>query len=289
LDAVVLDDLSTGSRANLDGVDVDFVEGSILDKNAVARVARGASAIIHLAGRPSVPRSLDDPSLTNEINVTGTIGVLEAARATDVFTVVASSSSVYGANRVMPTSELVAPDPVSPYAVSKLAAEMYALVYQRCFGLPVLALRLFNVFGPLQPPEHAYVVPRFVQAALTHRPLEVHGDGRQTRDFTYVGTVATVLSEAVVRRVVWDGPVNLAFGSRVSLMDLIEELEDLLGRPLAREHLPSRPGDVRDTQADNHLLRSLFPDVGTVSLREGLAQTIEWFRTRPEPLRQVLG
>jgi UDP-glucose 4-epimerase len=170
--------------------------------------------------------------------------------------------------------------PVSPYAASKLAAESYALAYAASFGMDVLAFRFFNVFGPLQPAGHAYaaVVPAFVDAALAGRPLPVQGDGRQTRDFTFVDTVAAVITDAVGRRVSSDRPVNLAFGSRVSLLELIELLGDILGEELAVAFGPARAGDVRDSQADQTRLRSLFPDMAPVDLESGLRATVEWFR-----------
>jgi len=284
-DVVVLDDLSTGRTENLDGLDgVTLVVGSILDPEALASVVPGTRAIVHLAARPSVPRSLTDPMATHAANATGTMQVLEAARlhgAPQV--IVASSSSVYGANPTLPKREDMVPMPVSPYAASKLAAESYALAYGRSFGLPVLAFRFFNVFGPLQAADHAYaaVVPAFLAAATRGQPLPVHGDGTQTRDFTYVGTVAGVLVDAVMRAVTDPRPVNLAFGTRVSLLELIEVIEDLLGTSLVRDHAPPRAGDVRDSQADQSALRLLFPDVQPVALREGLQATIDWFAGTP--------
>ena len=236
---------------------------------------------MHLAARPSVPRSLADPVASHAANATGTVKVLEAARSAEVpHVVVASSSSVYGANPTLPKREDLGTMPVSPYAASKLATEAYALAWQRSFGLGVLAFRFFNVFGPLQPAGHAYaaVVPAFVDAALAGCPLPVHGDGTQTRDFTYVGTVARVLAAAATAAVAHDGPVNLAFGSRISLLELIERLEGVVGHPLDRDHQPTRAGDVRDSQADDTLLRSLFPDVAPVELDEGLNATVGWFR-----------
>jgi UDP-glucose 4-epimerase len=218
---------------------------------------------------------------SHEANATGTLLVLEAARAAPVapHVVVASSSSVYGNNPVLPKREDLAPMPASPYAVSKLATEGYAAAYARSFGLPTLAFRFFNVFGPLQPAGHAYaaVIPAFVSAALEGRPLVVHGDGRQTRDFTFVGTVADVLADAVARRVTSADPVNLAFGSRTDLLTVITHLEELIGRPLEREYVATRPGDVRDSQADTARLRELFPDIAPVGLKEGLQATVEWF------------
>lgn len=279
---IALDDLSTGSRRNLADVDaVELVEGSILDAELLDRVMQGTDAVVHLAARPSVQRSLDDPMASHLTNATGTMEVLEAARRNGGPQVVtASSSSVYGANRTLPKREDMATLPASPYAAGKLAAEAATLAYGRSFGLPVLAFRFFNVFGPLQAAGHAYaaVVPAFVSAALRGEPIPVHGDGHQTRDFTYVGSVTTVLAEAVVRRVTHPEPVNLAFGSRVSLLDLIAELETILGRPLERHHTDRRAGDVQDSQAATDRLHQLFPDTVAVSLGEGLRATVTWFQ-----------
>jgi UDP-glucose 4-epimerase len=278
---VVLDDFSTGYRSNLEGLPAEVVEGSILDRPLLDRVLEGVDAVVHLAARPSVPRSLEDPVATNHSNVTGTLEVLEAVRRHgSPHLVVASSSSVYGRNPVLPKREDLVPMPANPYAVSKLAAESYTLAYAQCFDLDVLALRFFNVYGPLQTAGHAYsaVIPAFVAAALADQPLTLHGDGEQTRDFTYVGSVAGVLADAVSRRVSHHGPVNLAFGERTSLLSLIGELEVILRRPLERRHIEPRVGDVRDSQGDNERLRALFPDVRAVPFREGLVATIEWNR-----------
>jgi UDP-glucose 4-epimerase len=282
---VVLDDLSTGSAQNLEGIErLELLEGSILDEDVLGRTVAGADAVVHLAARASVPRSLEDPLATHEANATGTLRVLEAARrAGGLQVLVASSSSVYGDNRTLPAAEDLAPLPLSPYAASKLAAEGYALSYGRSFGLPVLVFRFFNVFGPLQRAGHAYaaVVPAFVAAALAGEALPVHGDGSQTRDFTFVGSVVRVLVEAVDRGVTAPGPVNLAFGGRASLLELAERLGEVLGRPLVLDHGPARAGDVHDSQADQRRLRALFPDVEPVALLEGLRATVDWFRAVP--------
>jgi UDP-glucose 4-epimerase len=281
-EVVAFDDLSTGRAENLVGVDVPLVEGSILDPQALDQVLAEAGSVVHLAARPSVPRSLADPLASHRVNATGTLEVLEAVRRSGgPQVIVASSSSVYGSNPGMPKTEDLVPMPMSPYAVSKLATESYALAHAAAFGLDVLAFRFFNVFGPLQPAGHAYaaVVPAFVDAALAGRPLPVQGDGRQTRDFTFVATVAEVIASAVDRRVASDRPVNLAFGSRVSLLELVELLGKLLGRELELDFGPARTGDVRDTQADQSRLRALFPDVEPVDLETGLQATIDWFRS----------
>lgn len=281
-EVVAFDDLSTGFRSNLDGVDARLVEGDILDAAALDAALAGADSIVHLAARPSVPRSLADPMRSHLVNATGTVEVLEAARrAGDAHVVVASSSSVYGANPTLPKHESAATLPLSPYAASKLATESYALAYGHSFGLPTLAFRFFNVFGPLQPAGHAYaaVVPAFVAAALEGRPLPVQGDGKQSRDFTYVGTVTEVLADAVVRKVSDPVPVNLAFGSRTDLLEVIRLLSELFGRELPVEHGEPRAGDVRHSQADSSRLHELFPDVEAVPLEDGLRATVDWFRS----------
>jgi UDP-glucose 4-epimerase len=219
---------------------------------------------------------------THLSNATGTVEVLEAARRGRLpHVVVASSSSVYGANPALPKREDMVARPVSPYAASKLATETYALAYGTSFHLPVLAFRFFNVFGPLQGADHAYaaVVPAFVSAALQEETLALHGDGTQTRDFTFVGTVVAVVAEALRRRVTSPTPVNLAFGSRVSLLELADLLEGIVGRPLPRRHGPRRPGDVQDSQADRSALEALFSGLEPVTLADGLRATVEWFRS----------
>lgn len=281
---VALDNLSTGFRSNVEGTAIELVEASILDPDALDEAFDGAQAVVHLAARPSVPKSVVDPLASHHNNATGTLEVLQAARrAGDIQVIVASSSSVYGANRALPKVETMRTVPISPYAVSKQATESYAVAFAHTYGLPTLAFRFFNVYGPLQAAGHAYaaVVPAFVDAALRGRPLPVHGDGEQTRDFTFVGTLTSVICDAVVRKVTDLDPVNLAFGTRTSLNALIAELGDLLGFAPEVEYLPSRAGDVRDSQADNAQLMAHFPDVQPVPLRDGLKATIDWFRTLP--------
>lgn len=279
---VVVDDLSTGFAANLDGLGADLHEGSILDDDLLDAVLPGAGSVLHLAAIGSVPRSVDDPAATHAVNTTGTFRVLEAVRRHGVpHVVVASSAAVYGPDPPLPASEGVAVNPVSPYAASKVATEQYALTWQATYGARALALRFFNVFGPLQAPDHVYaaVVPAFVGAALDGRAIPIHGDGRQTRDFVDVGTVAAVLVDAAERQVAHPTPVNLAPGSRRSLLELIEALEGVLGKPLEREHQPPRAGDVPHSQADPARLRALFPDVAPAPFVDALEATVDWFRS----------
>lgn len=278
----VIDDLSNGTRSNLDGLNVRFVEGSILSDAALDEAFDGADAVVHLAALGSVPRSVANPLATHHANATGTLMVLEAARRHgNLHTIVASSSSVYGSNPILPKHEELATRPVSPYGGSKLAAEAYALAWGTSYDMPTLAFRFFNVFGPLQPAGHIYaaVIPLFVHAALTDQPLVVHGDGMQSRDFTYVDSLTAVVTDAVLRRVSSPTPVNLAFGTRVTLLDVIAQLEGIVGHPVTCTHIPNRAGDVPHSQADTTRLRQLFPQVQAVPFAEGLRGTVDWMRS----------
>ena len=277
-----LDDLSTGSELNLSSSPaVELTVGSLLDRNTIDRSVADVDAIVHLGARPSVPRSIADPVASHDVNVNGTMNLLEACRAMSKppQIIFASSSSVYGSNPVMPKHEGLATLPRSPYAASKLSGEAYVLSYGSSFGFDVLPFRFFNVYGPLQAAGHAYaaVIPAFVEAALQGRPLPVHGDGTQTRDFTHVQTVAECIATAIEKRITSATAVNLAFGTRTSLLTVIELLSEIVGRPLEAQHLPTRAGDVRDSQADNSLLRSMFPSVEPFDLGAGLRTCVEWF------------
>ncbi len=284
-DIVVLDDLSFGFRSNLDGLAVDCIAGSILNQDLLATAMEGVSSVVHLAARSSVPRSIAQPMAAHEDNATGTVRVLEAARAQgDVQVIVASSSSVYGANDTLPKHEGLAARPVSPYAASKLATEAYTLAWGHSYDMPVLALRFFNVFGPLQPPLHTYaaVIPAFLSAAMQGQPLPVHGDGTQCRDFTYVDTVVAVIVDAISRRVSHLEPLNLAFGQKITLLEVISELEVIMDHNLSVDFQPSRVGDVARSQADSSALKRKFPDITPSNFAHGLRATADWFRsTRP--------
>ncbi|MFD2417336.1 NAD-dependent epimerase/dehydratase family protein [Amycolatopsis pigmentata] len=284
-EVVVLDNLSTGKLSNLDGLDVEFRKGSVLDPVAVAATCAGAESIVHLAAVPAVLRSIENPRRSHETNVTGTMTVLEAARESGAHVIVASSSSVYGRNPTLPKTPDLVCLPSSPYAVSKLAAESYALAYQSSFGLECCVFRFFNIFGPLQAPNHAYaaVIPSFVFNALHGLPLTIYGDGEQSRDFTFIGSVVEILAEAVASRMSGIRPVNLAFGTRTTVNEIVAVLSDLLGRPLDVRYRPPRPGDVRHSQAEPGVLTKLFPRVHPVPLAHGLVRTISWLESLAEP------
>jgi UDP-glucose 4-epimerase len=277
-DPVIFDDFSTGLESNLAGLDVRVIVGDLVDPISVQQAVEGADAIVHLGARGSVPRSVEHPVATHEVNATGTLNVLEAARRQGAHVVMSSSSSVYGANPMLPKVERTWTQPLSPYAASKLAGEGYMLGYQASYGLPTLVFRFFNVFGPWQRPNHDYaaVVPKWLWRAMAGQVIEVHGDGTQTRDFTYVDSVVDVLLLALEGRVSLDTPVNLAFGRRHSLLDLLERIEALLGVSPKVEFLPPRIGDVKNSENDPALLRQTFPSVEPVDLDTALGLTAEW-------------
>jgi UDP-glucose 4-epimerase len=282
----VLDDFSTGSMANLPfaaaaGARLEIVRGDIRDLAAVERVAAGAGVVFHQAAMRSVPRSVADPLGANASNVTGTLNVLEAARRHRVRRVVyASSSSVYGDRPDLPKQEEQPPAPISPYAVSKAAGEQYAAVWHRIYGVETVGLRYFNVFGPRQDPasEYAAVIPRFILWGLRGEPLEVHGDGRQSRDFTYIDNVveANCLAADVPEA---SGVFNVGCGERVSLLQIIGKLETLLGRPVERRHTPARAGDVAHTLADIGRAKRVLGYTPLVPFDEGLQRTFDYFRS----------
>ena len=289
---IAMDDLSTGSADNLSGVGAEFVKASILDRPLLEEAVEASDAVIHLAAIPSVPRSLADPVRTYEVNANGTMMVLEACRRKSTYLVFASSSSVYGASAISPKHEDLPARPLSPYAASKVAAEASVLAYGAGYGLPVLVLRFFNVYGPLQRAGHPYaaVIPVFIDAALSGEPMRIHGDGQQGRDFTFVSTVVDVLADAVRRRVTSAIPVNLAYGTRVSITDLAGRIAAAVGVAPDIQYGPARVGDVPDSQADARRLRGLFTGVQPVSLDVGLAQTVAWHqRSQPRMAPQGKG
>ena len=277
----VLDNFSSGLRANLEGLDdVEIVEGELRSYERVHNAVRDAEVVYHLGALGSVPRSVQDPLTSNAVNVEGTLNVLLAARDESVHRVVFSSStSVYGSSRERPTSEASPPDPISPYGVAKLAAERYCVSFSRVYPpLETVVLRYFNVFGPRQSPhsQYAAVVPLFVTAVAAGRPLTIDGDGDQSRDFTYVGnvvdaTIAAGSAEGASGRV-----FNIAAGSPASVNVVAETIGRILDRPIERRHGPPRTGDIRDSWADISAARETLGFEPAVGLEEGLRHTVEF-------------
>ena len=283
----ILDNFSTGRRENLDfaksaGSALEVIDGDLRDLATVERAVRGVDLIYHQAAMRSVPRSIDDPLGANENNVTGTLHVFEAARRHRVKRVVyASSSSVYGANPALPKREDQTPAPISPYAVSKAANEEYARVWTALYGVETVGLRYFNVFGPRQDPksEYAAVLPRFILWAMRGEPLEIHGDGTQSRDFTYIDNVVEANILAGQAPDANGEAFNVGCGERTSLLEIVAMLEALLGRSIQRRHSPSRSGDVAHTLADVGKAKRLMGYSPLVGFAEGFRRTVEYFKT----------
>ena len=282
----ILDNFSTGRRENLGfargaGDRLEIIEGDLRDLAAVERAVRGVDVIYHQGAMRSVPRSVDDPLGANADNVTGTLHVLDAARRMNVRRVVyASSSSVYGDNPELPKREDQPPAPISPYAVSKAANEAYARVWTKLYGVETVGLRYFNVFGPRQDPssEYAAVIPRFILWGLRGSPLEVHGDGTQSRDFTFIENVVDANILAGEAPDASGETFNIGCGERQSLLEVIGMLEAIVRRPLERRHSPSRGGDVAHTLADISKAKRLMGYSPLVGFAEGFGRTVEYFK-----------
>lgn len=283
VDVDVLDDLSTGLRSNLDGLAVRVVEGSLIDPETVRAAVDGADTVVHLGARGSVPRSIRNPRATHDVNATGTLNVLEACRRTGSSVVYSSSSSVYGANAELPKREDMWTAPLTPYAASKLSAEGYVQAYGQAYGLSTLCFRFFNVFGPWQRPDHDYaaVIPKWIWTALAGGRIVVNGDGSVTRDFTYVDDVVDVLVHAVAQQVSHPGPVNLAFGRPVSLLDVLDEMRRTIGE-VEVTFGPARPGDIQHSENDPALLHQIVPGLAPRPFAEAFAATVDWLRTSGE-------
>jgi UDP-glucose 4-epimerase len=273
----VLDNFSTGRRERLEGLDVAVVEGDLRSYERAHTAVRGTDLVFHLGALPSVPRSVQDPLTTGAVNVEGTLNVLLAARDERVKRVIfASSSSVYGANPILPKSEADQPLPVSPYGVSKLAAEHYCRAFTTVYELETVSLRLFNVFGPGQDPlsQYAAVVPRFITALASSRRPIVYGDGGQTRDFTYVEDVVSALVSAVGAPHAPGEVINVCAGRETSLLALLEHLSDLLSVDVEPIFEPARAGEVRASHGDRSKAAALLGWEPRWSIREALDASI---------------
>jgi len=283
----VLDNFSTGNRDNLAGLehDVELVEGDLRSYERVHAAVRGVEVVFHQGALPSVPRSVQDPLTTTAVNVEGTLNVLLAARDEAVRRVVnASSSSVYGNGGELPRSETQLPDPISPYAVAKLAAERFCTSFSRVYAMEIVSLRYFNVFGPRQDPlsQYAAVVPRFIRAVHERRPVTVYGDGEQSRDFTYVDNVVVANLLAADTSSVQGEIVNVATGSSVTVNELADTIGRLLSAPVEKAYEREREADVRASWADLSEARRLLGYEPHVDLEEGLRRTIDFLRDGKE-------
>jgi nucleoside-diphosphate-sugar epimerase len=286
----VIDNLLTGHLENLEEVRdrVDFHEVDIRDYDAILPLIHGAGTVFHLAAIPSVPRSIADPVPSHEVNIDGTFQVLRACldgRAARV--VYAASSSAYGDTEVLPKVESMAPNPLSPYALQKLTGEYYMRIFARCYGLETVSLRFFNVFGPRQDPSSPYsgVLSLFIRAILERRAPTIHGDGEQSRDFTYVDDVVGLLIKAARAPGVAGRVFNAGNGGRITLNDAWRLLQEFEGVEIAPVYGPSRPGDVRDSQADTALAMELLGHQPRFTFPEGLRLTLDWFKRPPDIVR----
>jgi UDP-glucose 4-epimerase len=279
----VLDNFSTGEEKNLHDClgRIDLIRGDVRDLDVVRRAVRGVDYILHQAALASVPRSIDHPLETNQVNVEGTLGLLQAARESDVRRfVLASSSSVYGPSPRLPKRENARPEPISPYAISKFAGEQYCRVFSQLYGLQTVCLRYFNVFGPRQNPasQYAAVIPKFILALLRGERPVIYGDGRQSRDFSYVSNVVQANILACRARQAGGRVYNVACGRRYSINDLVARLNRILGLCQDPVHAAPRPGDVRHSLADITRARRALEYRPRISFEEGLERTVAWFK-----------
>ncbi len=280
----VVDNFSTGLRRNLTEVQdrIELLEGDLADRSVAARAAAGVEYVLHQAALPSVPRSIEDPISTNQANVTATLNLLVAARDVRVKRFVyASSSSVYGDTEVLPKVETMRENPISPYALTKLTGERYSVIFHRTYGLPTVCLRYFNIFGPRQNPDSPYsgVISRFVSAALEGRRPTVHGDGEQSRDFTFVENAVQANLLACSAEGVSGQVCNVGTGERSSLNEVLRVLSSITGRNLDPEYVAPRSGDVRHSLADIERARKLLGYEVKVRFAEGLRQTVSWLKS----------
>ena len=278
-DVRVLDNFSTGNRANLEGLDVEVVEGELRSYERVHNAVRGTEVVFHLGALGSVPRSVQDPLTSSAVNVEGTLNVLLAARDEGVRRVVySSSSSVYGPRRELPVGEELPPDPISPYGVAKLAAERYCVSFSRVYeSFESVVVRYFNVFGPRQSPfsQYAAVVPLFIRAIDTGNPIVVYGDGEQRRDFTYVSNAVDGTIKAAEAAEANGRIFNVAASSPVTVNAVAAAIGDVLGKPVEKTFAPPRVGDIRDSWADVTAAREVLGWEPTVDLEEGLRRTVD--------------
>ena len=279
-DVRVLDNFSTGNRANLAGLDIEIVEGELRSYERVHNAVRGTEIVYHLGALGSVPRSVQDPLTSSAVNVEGTLNVLLAARDEGIRRVVFSSSaSVYGSSRQMPTPEDAPPDPVSPYGVAKLAAERYCVSFSRVYeSFETVVLRYFNVFGPRQSPfsQYAAAVPLFITNIAAGDEITVYGDGGQSRDFTYVGNVVDATIRAGTAAGASGEIFNVAAGAPASVNHVAETIGSILGKPVRRRELPPRAGDLRDSWADLTKSQRVLGYAPEIALSDGLRRTIEF-------------
>jgi UDP-glucose 4-epimerase len=277
-DVKIFDDLSTGLKQNIPK-DAEFINASILDTSNLNNAIKECEVVVHLGARGSVPRSIKDPIATHDVNSTGTLNVLEAARNSGSHYIFSSSSSVYGSNMTLPKNENMVLRPLTPYAASKMSGEALSLAYAKSYELPVSTFRFFNIFGPWQRPDHEYaaVLPKWISKCLKGDEIEIFGDGLQTRDFTYVGTVVNIILSCISKKILHPEPVNLAYGNNISLNQVLEIMKFNFPN-LKVKYLPPRKGDVLHSKNDPKLIKALYPDITLDKFEVSLQKTIDWFK-----------
>lgn len=275
---VIIDDFSTGLKSNLKGLDCQICECSLVDFEKLSKALAKSEYIFHLAARGSVPRSIKNPKATMDVNVIGTLNVLESARSNGATVAFSSSSSVYGSNLELPKNEKMWMSPLTPYAASKLSGEALVVSYAASYGVSAISYRFFNIFGPWQRPDHDYaaVIPKWIWKLMHNIPIEVFGDGNQSRDFTYIDDVVSILIHGFKEKIYHPNPLNLAFGSQITLNQCLEELRSRFPR-LDIRYSPERAGDVRNSQSDPSLLKSIFPQIKPMAFSDAIESTYQWF------------
>lgn len=281
-DVVVLDNFATGKKSNLRSFEknIEIIEGDIRSYMQVEKAVKGVEIILHQAALPSVPRSIQDPITSNEVNTSGTLNILNAAKENNVKRVVfASSSSVYGDNPILPKEENMLANPLSPYAVSKLAAEKYCNVFTRIYGLETIALRYFNVFGPKQDPNSQYsaVIPKFIKSILNDERPVIYGDGEQSRDFTYIANVIEGNMLAAFTPCESGIVMNCACHGQITLNQLVNSINKILGKNIEPIYMEPRAGDIKHSFASIDKIKEILGFEPVVNFEEGLKNTIDWF------------
>jgi UDP-glucose 4-epimerase len=276
---IIVDDLSTGLEENLIGLECEFHNISVLDEYKLSKVMASCDAIFHFAARGSVPRSINNPIKTYQVNLSATLNILEIARKNSAHVIYSSSSSVYGRNLIDPKIEETWLAPISPYAASKLSSEAFLMSYANSYDLPITIFRFFNVYGPFQRPDHNYaaVIPKWILQALRGEEIQVYGDGEQMRDFTYIDTVTQVASSALSRIASHGEIINLAYGETVSLNNIVSKLKKEFPL-LSVSYLPPRQGDIKNSRNQPEKIKHYFPEVDPIQFDVGFKKTLNWLK-----------
>ncbi|MCP2519612.1 SDR family oxidoreductase [Candidatus Aminicenantes bacterium AC-708-M15] len=281
----VLDNFLTGKKENLASISdkIELIEGDIRHFEICLKATEGVDYVLHQAALPSVPRSVEDPLTTSEININGTLNILLASLKNKIKRVVyASSSSIYGDSPILPKREEMMPSPLSPYAITKLTGEYFCKVFYQIYGLETVILRYFNVFGPYQDPasQYAAVIPKFIKAMLKGEKPVIYGDGEQSRDFTYVDNVVIANILSAIKKDASGKVFNIATQKRITINELVKEINSILKTNIEPEYAPPRPGDIKHSLADITAAKKILGYDPEIQFREGLEKTVNWFKNK---------